>query len=109
MSSSAGECECALAVPPALELVRELGMDSQYAEVSLWACRACGSPWLRYFYENEAFSRSGRWYVGMIAREEAARMTAARGRATIESLEGYVFGGSYFDGRTGRSSGPIHL
>lgn len=32
--------------------------------------------WLRYLYENEAFTRSGRWYRALITAEQAQQVTA---------------------------------
>jgi hypothetical protein len=44
---------------------KELGMDGRFAQVSLLVCSRCGQQWLRYSYEVEAFSASGRWYLGL--------------------------------------------
>ena len=40
--------------------------DNRYGDVELHVCRQCGTHWLRYFVEHEAFSRSGRWYYGLL-------------------------------------------
>ncbi len=88
-----------------MEPFRDLGMDAKYAEVSLLRCPACGQIWLRYFYENEAFSRSGRWYLGAVSRD----VTAEDAKAVLEGLPEYRYGGSYYDGLTGVSSGPIMI
>lgn len=102
-----GECSC-LQVPFAsLVLERELGMDDIFGEVSLWRCTACGRPWLHYHYELEAFMGSGRWFLGPIWEEAAARLTAEAARATLEELPWYYSGGSYFDGAQGATSGPL--
>ncbi len=85
----------------------DLGMDANYAQVSILACPACGQHWLRYFYEVEAFTASGRWYLGAISVELADKMTAAQAKAELEGLDWYFYGGSYFDGRIGRASGEI--
>ena len=82
-------------------------MDDNYAEVSLLVCAQCGQRWLRYFYENEAFTASGKWYMGAITAEQAARLTAESAKDTLESLSWYFYGGSFYDGRTGRTSGTI--
>ena len=88
---------------------RELGMDSRFAEVSLLVCRDCGQRWLRYFYEVEAFSGSGRWYLGAITPEQAAALDAENAKATLEKLSWYYYGGSYFQGRSGKTAGEILL
>ena len=84
-------------------------MDDNFAEVSLLICSLCGQHWLRYFYEVEAFTASGRWYLGAIHAEQAARLTAEEAKATLENLSWYFYGGSYFGGRSGKTSGRIVL
>lgn len=84
-------------------------MDDRYAEVSLHICPVCGQHWLRYFFELEAFTASGRWYLGAINAEQAERLTAENARATLESLSWYFYGGSYFGGKTGKTAGHAHL
>lgn len=84
-------------------------MDNHYAEVSLLVCSLCGQRWLRYFYELEAFTASGRWYLGAIPREHAARLTAESAKTTLESISWYFYGGSYYGGKSGKTSGRIWL
>jgi hypothetical protein len=102
-------CACLTSPTPPLMNYRQFGMDSQYGEVTLLLCPACGQIWLRYLYEMEGFSRSGRWYRGAITGKQAAEVTAGNARAMLEGLEWYFYGGSYFEGRSGRSSGPLSL
>ena len=85
-------------------LEKDLGMDQNFAEVALLVCPVCGTRWLRYFYEEEAFTASGRWYLGAVTSEQAAHLTAAAAKATLDSLDWYYFGGSYFNGKSGRFS-----
>jgi len=105
----AASCECFTAPYRLLVIDKELGMDGSFAEVSLLTCSVCGQHWLRYFYEIEAFTASGRWYLGTIDAEQASRLTAENSKATLESLVWYFYGGSYFGGRSGKSSGEIFL
>jgi hypothetical protein len=102
-------CACLDVPGKQLSPRRELGMDSHYAEASVWACRVCGRRWLRYFYENEAITGSGRWYLGHITPARALGITANEARQALSGLEWYHAGGSYFDGRAGRGSGDILL
>jgi hypothetical protein len=102
-------CGCFTGPNRLLEKEKYLGMDENFAEVSLLVCPDCGQRWLRYFYEVEAFTASGRWYLGAIQPEQAALMTAAKAKTTLESLGWYFYGGSYFGGRSGRTSGRIYL
>lgn len=84
-------------------------MDGNFAEISLLVCSVCGQHWLRYFYEIEAFTASGRWYLGTIDRQQASHLTAQNAKAVLESLRWYFFGGSYYGGQVGKSSGVIFL
>ena len=88
---------------------RELGMDDYYAEASLLTCTECGQAWLRYFFELEAFTASGRWYLGAIDAAQALHMTAQDSRTALEALDWYFYGGSYFGAVSGRASGRIFL
>jgi hypothetical protein len=104
---AATSCGCLAAPHDFLVHGAGLGMDDLFGEVSLLVCSVCGRHWLRYYLEDEAFSRSGRWYLGAITVEQAATMTAATSRASLEALPWYYYGGSYFVGRVGRGSGAI--
>jgi hypothetical protein len=84
-------------------------MDACFAEVSLLRCPRCGQAWLRYLYEVEAFSASGRWYLGAIPAVQAARLAPEDAKSTLEGLDWYFYGGSYFGGRSGKTAGPIFL
>jgi hypothetical protein len=108
-SGPAEPCDCLVTPPGRLDGYRELGMDRHYGEASILVCPDCGRYWLRYFYEVEAFPASSRWYLGLIGPELAGTLTAGDAKATLESLEWYYYGGRYFRGLTGKSSGPIYL
>jgi hypothetical protein len=82
--------------------------DERYGESSLLRCRTCQRLWLEYRVEYEAFGRSGRWARGLIDEVDAQRISTKAATAYLDSLPWYLFGGSYFDGKTGRRSGPMH-
>lgn len=84
-------------------------MDRHFAEVSVLVCRVCGQYWLRYFYELEAFTSSGSWYLGPITARQRLELTAETAKGLLEELDWYDYGGSYFHGQIGRTSGPIYL
>jgi len=88
---------------------RELGMDESFAEVSVLRCRECGRHWLRYFYEQEAFTASGRWYLGAITPGQLSALNAGNAKSLLEGLDWYFYGGSYYEGRGGKASGVIVL
>jgi hypothetical protein len=102
-------CACFTAPPTHLIGAKDLGMDTQLAEVSVLICQDCGQHWLRYFYEVEAFTGSGRWYVGAIAPEQFATLTVEQAKGVLENLSWYYYGGSYYEGRNGKTSGNIFL
>jgi hypothetical protein len=104
-----GLCDCLQVPQRHLELRQDLGLDNRFAEVSLLVCRHCGQYWLKYFYEVEAFRASARWYLGAIGRERLPELTADNAKETLENLDWYFYGGSYFEGRTGKTSGEIVL
>ena len=100
-------CTCLIMPSHHLTHLRDLGMDSRFADVSLLQCPDCGRQWLRYYYEVEAFSGSGRWYLGQITPAQLASLDAEGARGMLERLDWYYYGGSYYEGRSGRASGAI--
>ncbi len=102
-------CACFAAPPTRLISASDLGLDSRLAEVAVLICQDCGQHWLRYFYEVEAFTGSGRWYLGAITPEQFATLTPDQAKSMLESLNWYYYGGSYYEGRNGRTSGNIIL
>ncbi len=103
------DCACLETPMSGLLTYREMGMDSSFGEATLLYCRRCGRYWLRYFYENEAFTKSGRWYLGALPPAVLANAGLANARAALEELSWYFYGGSYYDGRWGKTSGKIWL
>jgi hypothetical protein len=102
-------CACFAAPPTRLISISDLGLDSRLAEVAVLICQDCGQHWLRYFYEVEAFTGSGRWYLGAISPKQLATLTREQAKSMLESLNWYYYGGSYYEGRNGRTSGNIVL
>jgi hypothetical protein len=91
---------------------RDLGVDtrhSSYGEVDLWVCKICERNWLRFFLEMEAFTASGRWYLGRITPDMAERINAELAVPYLERLPWYWRGGSFFDGVVSKASGKLVL
>jgi hypothetical protein len=86
-----------------------LGSDAHWGEIAIWRCKKCGRRWLRYEYAVEAFSGSGRWYMGLIAPEAAAALKPEQAQAFLEKLGWYYAGGSHFQGSVTKRSGPLDL
>jgi hypothetical protein len=104
-----GLCSCLDAPSHTLRLEQSFGLDSHLGEVDLLVCLACGLSWLRYFYELEAFTGSGRWYLGPLAADQAANLNLENARELLEQMPWYFYGGSYYDGKTGKTSGMIGI
>jgi hypothetical protein len=54
--------------------VKDIGIDEtngRFGEVTVWQCKNCGCYWLHYFVEYEAFTGSGRYFMGLITPEIA--------------------------------------
>jgi hypothetical protein len=81
---------------------RNVGVDEtngRFADVRVDNCVRCGTLWLRYFVEYEAFSRSGRWARGSISADEARSITPETAEEHLSTLPEYLADGSYFAGR----------
>ncbi len=102
-------CECFSSPSAPRDFITDLGMDEVYGEVSVCRCPNCGQRWLRYYWVNEAFTGSGRWYLGAVSFLQCKGLTAINAKETLESLPWHFYGGSYFDGKTGKSSRKISL
>ena len=102
-------CTCFVVPHKNLSNYRELGMDKSFADVSVLVCQHCGQHWLRYFYEHEAFTASGRWYLGAITPGQLSSLTPDGAKPLLEGLHWYYYGGSYYDGESGKTSGGIIL
>lgn len=102
-------CSCFTTPYQFLNHVQELGMDQFFATVTILVCKVCGQKWLQYYYEVEAFTASGRWYLGAISEDQASALTVKNAKDAFENLDWYFCGGSYFEGRTGKASGKILL
>ncbi|MFN8283191.1 MAG: hypothetical protein U0U67_08235 [Chitinophagales bacterium] len=76
-----------------------IGVDTRngrYADITLHTCNDCGATWVRYFAEFEAFSRSGRWYKGIISEPDLKKLKPENAVEYLEKLDWFIFGGSYF-------------
>ena len=80
-----------------------------YGEVSLLTCRQCQRVWLRFLLEYEAFTASGRFYRGLLSRETIPQVTPGSAVTILESLEWYIYGGSYFGHAGKRFEGSIKV
>jgi hypothetical protein len=84
-----------------------LGQGEARSDVSVQTCRSCRRRWLHLLLEFEGFTGSGRWYRGLLAPDAAA--SAGDAHAVLAALPGYFAGGSHFNGRVHRRSGPLPL
>jgi hypothetical protein len=87
----------------------DLGMDDHFGEVSLIQCKRCRRLWLHYYYVKESFSKSGRWYHGLIPPEEEGSVTVENALEVLGKLDGYWSGGSWYHGSVVKEKGPPNL
>jgi len=71
--------------------------DDRNAEVSILQCKLCQRIWLKYFVEFESFTKSGRWYKGIITKKDVAGIKPENAVEYLENLDWYIYGGSYFE------------
>jgi len=91
-----------------------LGVDNtngRYADVTVEQCKLCNRKWLRYFVEYESFTKSGRWYRGIVSDNDLLEITPENSIAYIEKLDWYIYGGSYFSstGAIGKGKALVDL
>ena len=78
---------------------RLIGIDKtkgRFGEVAIEKCNQCGSFWLSYFWENEAVTKSGKWYRGIVDENDLDSITPENSLAYLESLPWHIYGGSFF-------------
>ena len=82
---------------------------SRFGEVSIWTCKRCGSKWLYYFVEYEAFTASGRWYRGLVSEEVVSTVTPETAVEVLEGLEWRISGRSYFKSTGTKGAGSVFV
>lgn len=105
------ECQCMK--PPFLHndfYSQFIGIDKtngRFGKVSVETCKRCGSRWIVYSVEYEAFSQSGRWYRGLSSPEMIIHLTPEGAVVALEGLPWYFYGGSYFETTGRKGTGPV--
>jgi hypothetical protein len=92
------------------EKVRDIGVDTtngRYGDVTIRRCRLCGRHWLHYQVEYEAFTGSGRYFMGLITREAARSLSPEGAVEYLNAIDWHLYGGAYFGGLKGRSTGKV--
>jgi hypothetical protein len=107
------QCRC---MTPAVDFgdfdSQAVGIDEtrgRHGEVSVETCKECGTRWLRYFVEYEAFSQSGRWYRAIVSADVLATLKPEDSVGVLEQVPWYFYGGSYFRTSGDRGSGPLRI
>ncbi len=99
---AAGECECQheglwhYSKFEEKPLGRDSGSFTDFADVSLLKCKACGRLWLHVLVEQEHLTAAGRWARAIISEDDAKTMSPDRARQHLDAAPWYIFGGSYF-------------
>jgi hypothetical protein len=99
--------DCVCYADPLRGFGTSIGTDSRYADVSVTQCPVCGRSWLRYQYEFEFFSNSGRWFLGPLRRDMVEGVTAENAKELFEEMLWHFAGGSYYDGIIRKISGSL--
>lgn len=107
-AASENPCVCISDHSEPLNQVQFIGTDSAFAEVSLKQCPLCDQLWLRWFYEEEATTGSGRWLECPITQAERQNLSAPHALDFINSKPWHYCGGSYFGGQVRRVAGPAN-
>lgn len=102
---------CACHIPPVYNNEYEIffvGIDKtggRFAEVNVEKCKQCGTKWISYSFEYEYFTGSFRWYRGILGNE-LNLIKPENVIAYLESIDWYIFGGSYYNsnGTIGKGS-----
>jgi len=92
-------------------VIRDAGTDEtngRFGVVQVWQCKQCHRLWLHYSVAYEAFPASGRFFMGLISSELADTLSAAEAVACLNQLDWHLYGGSYFGGKKGRSTGKVN-
>ena len=90
--------------------VRHLGVDEthgRFGDVELRQCKQCGHHWLHYSVEYEAFTGSGRYFMGLITLEVADTLSSDKAVEYLNTLDWHLYGGSYF-GKKGKSINKVN-
>ena len=116
ISEEHSKTECQCLTPPSYNSnfseQRLEGYDKtngRYGEVLIDTCNLCGTKWLQYFVEYEAFTKSGRWYRGIITDEVSLTVIPENAMSILQGLDWWVCGGSYYDGKISKGRGRLKL
>lgn len=90
----------------------EVGTDhtnGRHGEVTIQQCKLCQRIWVHYLAEFEHYSHSGRWYKGIVAKKDLSGITPENAVAYLESLEWYLYGGSFFGNTFEFGQGKVNV
>ncbi|GAB0157054.1 hypothetical protein CHRYSEOSP005_23230 [Chryseobacterium sp. Alg-005] len=83
--------------------------NGRYADVSILQCKLCQRIWVHYLVELEHFSRSGKWYKGIVSKKDLSSITPENALDYLENLEWYLYGGSFFESTGIFGHGKINI
>ncbi len=99
------DCYCQHSPPPLVNS-KFIGSDDIYGEVTTAQCARCGRHWIQYYWVHEAFTGSGRTYLGSLSDEQFRELTPGNAKRMLESLDWYY---SYGGGAHLKRSGKLDL
>jgi hypothetical protein len=89
-----------------------IGVDQthgRFGKVHIDTCNHCSRLWLTYEVEYPAFTKSGRWYSGIVPPSVAKIVTPETAVEILEGLDWYLYGGDYFETSGRRGSGTVYV
>ncbi|GAB3714299.1 hypothetical protein GCM10027592_53990 [Spirosoma flavus] len=70
--------------------------NGRFADVAVEICRHCGTAWITYQIESEAFERSGKWFRGVLEPKDL-KIRPEDVVTYLGQLDWYIYGGSYWN------------
>jgi hypothetical protein len=83
-------------------------VNNHNGEVYIYKCKNCDNTWLYYFIEKD-YSKSGRWYRGLISDCKLQTLMPADAVEYLQQLDFYFYGGSFFKSNGHKGSGKLRI
>lgn len=83
--------------------------NGRFATITIDICIHCKTKWVNYLVEVESISNSSKWYRGIISKDFENIIEPENVIKYLETLEFYIFGGSYFSSIGQYGSGRIYI
>jgi hypothetical protein len=102
-------CLCKISPRYLLEQYSIVGSTDRGLVVEIYRCTHCHQLWLKTTIERKDSKEPERVYLGAISDEEAQNINPHNALLTLEKLPEYYYEGTFYEGRSGKMSGPTGL